>query len=397
VAKAPVQQTKALTDGKAPAPGAFNATAALAQSRAITDQDFYEIERYDRASNGYIKVKKPNARALQFEANNSGMGGIATEIVESGIDEVHAWARVKGWPVNTPTFVKEDQVTIVWDLEVQQLLFDRIDKGCQLHKAGCPLLLDANNQPILGEKTGLPILKDSREQMAIIKQVLRTKRFGDRTCITKAEARLHEKFLNIEWRDSEEIEHEASEIAIVADARKAEKPAEPPAVKNKPVEQAAAPAAAAPAAAPAAQTAPKAAPAPKAAEKPKAPAPAPAAAPPAGTPPRANIPPLERPAAAAPAQPPATAKPKNAVQERVTRLALTTACSTTHWVDFLKKTLNVADIKNSTLEQVMHVLAAAEATIASGIAPSGFGAYVRGDAAPAEVSERFENFLKGGA
>jgi len=377
------ETTKALpsTEKSIQKPAGFDADAQLAAVRAITEDDFYEVERYDKKQGRTVKVKKPNARALQYEANKSGLAGISTKIVDAGVNQDQGWARVQGWPVNNPAFVKEEQVTITFSVELAQLLFDRIQKGCQYHTSGCPIVKDEKKQPIIDTKTGLPILEDGREQLQLISQIVRIKKFADRTCITKCEARLHEKFLNMEWREPEEVEHEAAEAAVVADAKKAQPVTEMPAAQNKPAEKAAEPAkapATKPTTAPAKKTEAKAEP-----------------AEPVSQPPKANIPPSSTNKDGSPI---AQEAPKPKVKDRAANLAVKTASSQTHVMQFMSKQIGVATITPEHVEQVKAVLTAAETLLGEGVPPFEFGAFIRGDNADPKIGERFKSLLyEGGA
>lgn len=176
----------------------------------LTDRNFYIVPD-GRGGNR----AEPDAKALQYYANKR--GGIATQIVDAGVDAEKAWARVKAWLVEEPKMVKEDQVTILFEAEFGRLIWDRVDKGCPNHKAGCPILKESNGQVII--RNNHPILENSGDQLAVLRQLHRIIAFADRTCITKAEARLHKKLLSFEWREPDEIEHETQEAASVSAAK----------------------------------------------------------------------------------------------------------------------------------------------------------------------------------
>lgn len=363
--------------------GGFDANAALAEARAITDSDFYTVERYDRKQGKSISVRKPGARALQYEANKSGFKGIATKIIDAGVNEKQGWARLQGWPVSDPSFVKEEQVTITFEIEMAQLLFDRIDRGCDYHRNGCPIVKE-DDQPVFDVRTGLPILKESREQLALIKQLVRIKKFADRTCITKCEARLHEKFLNMEWREAEEVEHEAMETAMVADARKKEQPIEQPAAQNKPpvAEKAAPPTPTAP---PAEKPAKKAKEAPKEppVEAPKEEAPIKSEMSPGGVP-KAKIPPSP------------FASEGKTVKERVSFLCVKTACSMPNMQTFIAQKIG-GEITKERAEDVKRVVATLETMVESeSIKPFDLGAFVSGDNKDEKILAQFNELMKGG-
>jgi hypothetical protein len=115
--------------------------------------------------------------------------------------------------MSKPEMVKEDKVTIVYSIEFKNLLWDLVDKGCARHKNGCPLLKDGLQ---LVFQDNAPVLSDPTCQLGLMRQLNRKMKFAERECVTKAEARMHKKFLNFEWRDDEEIVNEAAEVAAVS-------------------------------------------------------------------------------------------------------------------------------------------------------------------------------------
>ena len=197
----------------------------------ITSQNFYQMKNRD----GTFR-SEPDARALQHYANKV---GFATKILESGMDEKKAWAKILMWPESRPGLVKEDSVTIVYAIEFQNLVWDRVDKGCERHNSGCPIVRE-NGQVVFQD--GVPILVEGNCQLSLRRQLNRKMKFAERECITKAEARLHKKFLNFEWREEDEITNEAQEVAIVAQqqgsAKTAPTGAAAPSVKNAAAETA---------------------------------------------------------------------------------------------------------------------------------------------------------------
>lgn len=206
----------------------------ITKSLSIADQVEKELQELTQANFYPIPLKgggqrlEPDARALQHFANKA--GGFCTKILESGMDEEKAWALVQMWPQGKPAMVKEDKVTIVYAIEFQNLVWDRVDKGCQRHKAGCPLVRDEKGQVIFMDSA--PVLVEPACQMELRRQLNRKMKFAERECVTKAEGRLHKKFLNFEWRDEDEILNEAAEVAIVASdkgQRQPEKTEEAPA------------------------------------------------------------------------------------------------------------------------------------------------------------------------
>jgi hypothetical protein len=204
----------------------------------LTEGNFYMIP----GRNGSQR-REPDARALQFYANKR--GGFCSKILDSGMDEQKAWALLQMWPQDKPQMVKEDKVTIVYAIEFQNLVWDRVDKGCERHKVGCPLAKDEKGQLIFQDQT--PVLSDPLCQLGLRRQLNRKMKFAERECVTKAEARLHKKFLSFEWRDEEEIINEAAEIAAVAAGNKTQAlpaastqpaPATPPDVKKEAAKEA---------------------------------------------------------------------------------------------------------------------------------------------------------------
>jgi hypothetical protein len=257
------------------------------------------------------------------------------------MDNKHAWAHVQAWKKNDPTLVKEDKVTIVFSMEFQSYVWNYVKDGCKRHKGGCPVVRE-NGKVIFDE--GTPILEDQTDQLDLRLLLNRKMRFAERECITKAEGRLHKKLLNMEWREPEEIENEATDVKTVSDKSPmipAQSSAPKAAVATAPVTAAAAapvkpaeapkPAAATPAAKPETKKPEK----PK--EEPKKDNPAPTEAATAPGPPKAVIPTIteihkagEVPAPAGP--------PKRS--ERVAKLASDMQCSGGNIMQFMAFALN---------------------------------------------------------
>ena len=121
--------------------------------QSLTPANFYQVP----GRGGQTRME-PDSRALQHYANKS--GGIATKVLDSGMDMDHAWAHVQAWPKKDPALVMEDKVTIVYELEFQSYVWDYVGKGCPRHRGGCPLVKDVNGKPLLMDgmpswKTGL--------------------------------------------------------------------------------------------------------------------------------------------------------------------------------------------------------------------------------------------------
>ncbi|MBI3606664.1 MAG: hypothetical protein HY207_01700 [Nitrospirae bacterium] len=179
----------------------------LRKETEISDRDFYAV--YDRR---HGKRLIPSARVYNNWAKEA---GIKTRIIEAGCDADKAWAHVKGWigPEANPVLQREARVTIVWKTECEDLIWNAIapktDHKGQVVKAGKPYTIGLD---------GYPVLTEPNDQLAIIQQLSRLKRFGERTTVTKAEAIVEKKLLGVEYRESEEITHEQRETEAVAAA-----------------------------------------------------------------------------------------------------------------------------------------------------------------------------------
>ncbi|MFZ5861737.1 MAG: hypothetical protein ACOYXR_02635 [Nitrospirota bacterium] len=173
----------------------------------ISDRDFYAV--YDRR---HGKRLIPSARVYNNWAKEA---GIKTRIIEAGCDADKAWAHVKGWigVEANPVLQREARVTIVWKTECEDLVWNAIapktDHRGQVVKAGKPYTIGPD---------GYPVLTEPSDQLAIIQQLSRLKRFGERTAVTKAEAIVEKKLLGVEYREPEEITHEQQETEAVAAA-----------------------------------------------------------------------------------------------------------------------------------------------------------------------------------
>jgi hypothetical protein len=176
--------------------------------QSITSANFYQVPGRD----GNQRME-PDSRALQHYANK--FGGIATKLLDSGMDDKKAWAHVQAWPKNDPTNVQEDRVTIVFELEFQSYVWDYVQKGCRRHKNGCPMAKNAEGRAILDN--GVPRLDDPVDIMELRRLLNRKMRFAEREAITKVKSRLYKVIMNMEWRDQEEIENEARDVALIND------------------------------------------------------------------------------------------------------------------------------------------------------------------------------------
>jgi len=353
---------------KAAAPASLALVDKIGQElQSISEANFYSVP-----TRGGGTRTEPDARALQHYANKN--GGIATQIVDAGIDDKHAWARIRGWLIGSPDGPKEDQVTILFSAEMDRLIWDKVDKGCQRHKnVGCPVLRQDNKVVF---KNNAPILSDPLCMMDLVRQMNRIVAFGDRTCITKAEARLHKKLLNFEWREEEEIEHERAEAATIGESHRL--PASAIADASKAPQQ--------PPAAPqtAQRPAETKAPAPKA-EPPKAPAKAAAPAPGPMAAPKAEIPPAGQPAE--------ETKPMTRTK-RLEAISNATHCSSTNLTVFLCRHLgasdsSVAELKKLGAQKIDATIIALEETIKQ-CSGAPVGAMIRDEA---QQDQNVKNFF----
>jgi hypothetical protein len=185
----------------------FDPVEQLKKETAITARDFYAV--YDRRCGRKLI---PSARVYNNWAKEA---GIKTRIVAAGCDAEMAWAHVKGWigPDANPVLQREAKVTIVWRTECEDLIWNAIahktDRDGQVVKAGKPYTVGPE---------GFPVLTEPADQLAIIQQLSRIKRFGERTAVTKAEAIVEKKLLGVEYREPDEITHEQREAEAVGEA-----------------------------------------------------------------------------------------------------------------------------------------------------------------------------------
>ncbi|MEW6682635.1 MAG: hypothetical protein AB1451_06895 [Nitrospirota bacterium] len=200
----------------------FDPVEQLKKETAITARDFYAV--YDRRCGRKLI---PSARVYNNWAKEA---GIKTRIVAAGCDTEMAWAHVKGWigPDANPVLQREAKVTIVWRTECEDLIWNAIahktDRDGQVVKAGKPYTVGPD---------GFPVLTEPADQLAIIQQLSRIKRFGERTAVTKAEAIVEKKLLGVEYREPDEITHEQREAQAVAEAN-GETPADAQATTGQP-------------------------------------------------------------------------------------------------------------------------------------------------------------------
>lgn len=179
----------------------INPSEWLKQETEITDRDFYEV--YDPRIRR--KKKVPSARVYNNWAKEA---GIKTQILDAGCDSEKAWAHVKGWigEEANPLLQREARVTILWKIEFESLIFDAIADR-------------EKKKPYTVGPDGYPVLTNPPDQLALIRQLSRIKRFGERTAVTKAEAIVEKKLLGVEYREPEEIRHEKREVQAVCEAQ----------------------------------------------------------------------------------------------------------------------------------------------------------------------------------
>lgn len=187
----------------------FNPSDYLKKETEITEQDFYEV--FDPRAG---KKKVPSARVYNNWAKEA---GIKTRILEAGCDSEKAWAHVKGWigDETNPILQREARVTILWKTELEDLVWnaiaDKKNRSGEIIKKGKRYTIGPDSYPILSSLV---------DQLAIIQQLSRIKRFGERTAVTKAEAIVEKKLLGVEYREPEEIKHEKREVQSVSDLKK---------------------------------------------------------------------------------------------------------------------------------------------------------------------------------
>ncbi|NKE72878.1 hypothetical protein [Candidatus Manganitrophus noduliformans] len=179
----------------------INPSELLKQETEITDRDFYEV--YDPRIRR--KKKVPSARVYNNWAKEA---GIKTKILDAGCDSEKAWAHVKGWlgEEANPLLQREARVTILWKIEFESLVWDAIADR-------------EKKKPYTVGPDGYPVLTNPADQLALIRQLSRIKRFGERTAVTKAEAIVEKKLLGVEYREPEEIRHEKREVQAVSETQ----------------------------------------------------------------------------------------------------------------------------------------------------------------------------------
>lgn len=157
---------------------------------------------------------KTAASARAWNVWALGPEGVSSELVRdkdgkpcSGIDATHAWAVVRG---KREGLIREASVTIVFSLEWDALIWDLIDRREKKNER-CAYEMDA--------ESGRPVLTEKKDQLHIIRQFNRIRRFAERIAVTKAEAIVQRKLLGADWREDEEKEHEEREVKAVDEMR----------------------------------------------------------------------------------------------------------------------------------------------------------------------------------
>lgn len=385
------KNSKQLPAPKADTPKQLTLVEQVEQElQSLTSANFYEVP-----GRGGGKRMEPDSRALQHYANKS--GGIATKVLESGMDMEKAWAHVQAWPKRDPTMVMEDKVTIVYELEFQSYVWDYIGRGCQRHKGGCPVVKGANGKALIVD--GMPQLEDGTDVLELRRLLNRKMRFAEREAITKAKSRLYKLIMNMEWRDVEEIENETQDVRTINDNS-------PLPALNAPQAATAAPAAkTAKTEAPQAATAPAAPaakPAAKAKEEPKK-APAGAATPATASekkeavqgPPKAAIPPdpSTKPAEAAPATSGEPTAPKKR-SERISDLTVVLQTSAGNILAFAAERLSCAPAALGEKKEDLDCIIYALENSAKKYPPTTVGIYVKGEGMSEEFKKKIaDDFL----
>lgn len=388
MAEAAKGTTKQLPAPKTEAPKQLTLAEQVEKElQTITSSNFYQVPGRD----GNQRME-PDSRALQHYANKS--GGIATKILDSGMDNTHAWAHVQAWPKNDPSLSMEDKVTIVYELEFQSYVWDYVSNksSCKRHKGGCPVVRE-NGKVVLVE--GTPQLEDPADAMDLRRLLNRKMRFAEREAITKAKSRLYKLIMNMEWRDAEEIENEALDVKAINDNAPLPQgitaAATTQTAKTETTAQAAT------------TTAKPVAKTEKAKEEPKKGAAAPAAAPAATEkkdtaqgPPKAQIPPdpfakkdAAAPAAAAQAEP----APKKR-SERIADLTKVLQVAAPNILAFAADRLGCAQAALSERKQDLDCIIYGLENCAQKYNPSTVGVYVKGEAMSAEFKKSIaDDFL----
>lgn len=173
---------------------------------STSEDDFFMV-----LGRGGKKKREPNARILQSWANKQ---KISTKIISVIKNDEFAQAIVRGWigPKENPIITAEEAVTISYiDYEREWLINNLTPKFGNAPKAKYSAEYE-KFVPANPEAT-----------IEVLKYICRKKMFGDREAVTKAQSRIYRKLLGAEWRDKEEQEAEAEEVATVQESIKEQK------------------------------------------------------------------------------------------------------------------------------------------------------------------------------
>ncbi|MFC1745764.1 hypothetical protein ACFL35_17360 [Candidatus Riflebacteria bacterium] len=147
----------------------------------------------------------PSAVKLQKLANGSEQK-ISTFVKRIDRDDrgLTVWVKgIIGNPEN-PEQVKEAVVDMDFQTESIELILSKIAYGKVSYR-----LQELPSGQIL------PVLSNSKDQLTLLREMNRIRRFGLRTLISKAEAIVHKKLLGHNWQEPEEAAAEAHEVALV--------------------------------------------------------------------------------------------------------------------------------------------------------------------------------------
>jgi hypothetical protein len=203
-----------------PGPGDLE-TAIRSKMTAVSRKDFYKVGW----SRDEGDILAPSARVLQKWSNDRDLP-VSTRIIRSETTDTGCSVTVRGWIGDEakPLVVKEETVSMHWAHELEWLLAEAVKNGITIEET-------VNGQwqrklvmpgfDLVETPSGIHhiVLRDPKHQLHVLAQWYRTRRFGERVCTTKAESRIHRKLLSGEWRDEEEIQHEAEEMRAVASAQ----------------------------------------------------------------------------------------------------------------------------------------------------------------------------------
>ncbi|MFC1745768.1 hypothetical protein ACFL35_17380 [Candidatus Riflebacteria bacterium] len=161
--------------------------------------DWYTVPQ----SKGHPPKLVPSAVKLQKLGNEK---RISTKVLRIDRDDRGLTVWVKGWigSEENPEQVKEAVVDVDYQTESIELILAKIQWG----KVAYRLEQNANGNVI-------PVLINKRDQLSLLREMNRKRRFAVRTAITQSEVILNKKLLGFEWRNPEEIATEAHEVDLV--------------------------------------------------------------------------------------------------------------------------------------------------------------------------------------